>query len=488
MLSEDLRKIEGVNPLDQKLSLNNKPKRHEAMIDEGDSEVPTGDFQPTTGQTKAIVVIPIKNEESGFVVQKDVETTLECHIPPSAANGRWSATMMGSSLVRGPMGCGSGSLLVHYAAIPKKIMLTTGATVGDDANMTYGCSYNTRNQNHSLSLVLPTSDPRGLVFKTTQNLRACIISNTLNIKQHQTLPDLEVSIKSKTRLPVNAAISLCGRKGKPSKFQVQVCPLQSRKTKSKLSLSWKNGWSLEMALNQMLGNKHSWVGLAVKHSRKGLSWIFSFIRGNISIHVPVTIAPVSYDFTYAMQGVSLSLLSGMVHEAVKELWGPSGDRNKEIQQTELHLKKGKAKAEAQQQKDLMMKQAKMRTKVEDDKAGLVIKNAIYWVPGGDTWDVTTQLQFWVNESTLALPASSKRDLLGFYDVSADSLQAKEGSASWWSGFFKILEPKHVHVNKVPKLRVEYNYNDSPFWIVISDNDPLSLPSKDGVIMPENTVQ
>jgi hypothetical protein len=245
-----------------------------------------------------------------------------------------------------------------------------------------------------------------------------------------------------------------------------------------------------MVLNQMLGNKHSWVGLAVEHSRKGLSWIFSFIRGDITIRVPVMIVPVSHDFTYAMQGVSLSLLAGLVQEAVKELWGQAdaGDTHKEIQQTERHLKKGKAKAEAQLQKELMVKQAKMRTKIEDDKAGLVIKRAVYWVPGGDTWDVTTQLQFWVNESTLALPASSKRDLLGFYDVSANSLQPEEGSASWWSGFFEIEEPKHVNVNKVPKLRVEYNFNDSPFWIVISDNDPLSLPSSKGVIMPENTIQ
>ena len=46
----------------------------------------------------------------------------------------------------------------------------------------------------------------------------------------------------------------------------------------------------------------------------------------------------------------------------------------------------------------------------------MILKATYWCR--DTvLDVTVPLRFWVTESTLALPEGTKRDMLGFYDIS-----------------------------------------------------------------------
>ena len=491
--SRDVPSMEGApSLLDQELSLNHKPTYFDSSGDD-DADSSDGHFPlQSIGGAKSIVVLPVKNEEHGFVVQKDVEASLECHIPPSAADGRWSATLQGSSLVRGPVGCASGTLSVHYAAYPKTLLLSTGATFGDDANMTYACSYNSRNQQHQISIVVPkASEPRGLILQTKRNFRACVMSSAFSFNQSQILPDLDLSISSKTTLPIHANLSISGRQRIPTAFQFQVSPVKSSKTTSTVSLSWNRSWSLEMAVYQMLGTKHSWVGLAVQHSRRGLTWIFSFIRGDVTVCVPINLVPISHDIaSYTMQGASLSILTWAIQEAVMELWAQvePGEKSKETNREQNLLKKGKARTEAQQQKELMVKQANSRAKLEGEKAGLVIKKAVYWIEGGDSWDVTTQLQFWVVDSTLVFPTSSKRDLLGFYDVSVGSQQAREESSSWWSGFFHVEELTSEGRQSLPKLRVEYLFNDTPYCITISDDEALSLPSSRGTRITPNEVK
>ena len=107
----------------------------------------------------------------------------------------------------------------------------------------------------------------------------------------------------------------------------------------------------------------------------------------------------------------------------------------------------KAREDALRQVNLMIRQAQSTTKNEEAIGGLVIIKAVYGVmdsasrqwlsrskrrmkeddedihnnlPTRDTYtmDATTQLQFWVANSTLHLPKLSKKHLLGFYDVLA----------------------------------------------------------------------
>ena len=65
-----------------------------------------------------------------------------------------------------------------------------------------------------------------------------------------------------------------------------------------------------------------------------------------------------------------------------------------------------------------MQQGQSCVEAEQLKQGLVIRQALYQVTGGDCWDVTAQLQFWTEHSSLELSCSSKQNLLGFYNVTA----------------------------------------------------------------------
>jgi hypothetical protein len=148
------------------------------------------------------------------------------------------------------------------------------------------------------------------------------------------------------------------------------------------------------------------------------------------------------------------------------------------------MKQNKARSDAEQQQKLMSRQAKSRAKLENSKKGLVIRNAVYRVIGGDSWDVTTPLQFWTENSSLELPPSSKKDLLGFYNVAGVKKNEEIVNPSWlaqlWGEPTLVSEPKAP----TPTLTVQYYYAKRLYEITIEDDEQLVLPSSKAAPVPE----
>ena len=95
--------------------------------------------------TKATMELPLKWDGNTLKVEKNIRTSIVCGIPASVNNGQWSATVSGSSLVRGPLGCASGSMnLSYHPSILKGSQLHGGLQVGDQASVGVGGLIRTR--------------------------------------------------------------------------------------------------------------------------------------------------------------------------------------------------------------------------------------------------------------------------------------------------------------------------------------------------------
>lgn len=180
----------------------------------------------------------------------------------------------------------------------------------------------------------------------------------------------------------------------------------------------------------------------------------------------------------------------------------------------------KAKEDALRQVHLMEQQARATTKKEEETGGLVIVNAVYGVMDNEsrrwlsrrnrrgreedyhTIDATTQLQFWVANSALYLPALSKKHLLGFYDVLAyvgedewvtiqedesreklnlnNSIRsAQTGFAQllgiWWKGTpcYETMKRRDLKV----VLSIRYRFEDQLHDMMFDDDQAVELPSR-----------
>jgi len=172
------------------------------------------------------------------------------------------------------------------------------------------------------------------------------------------------------------------------------------------------------------------------------------------------------------------------------------------------------------QQRLMTRQANSRMDAERKRNGLIIVKALYHVvdvvvENNDTdatsplveLDVTIPLQFWVSDSTLRLTSSSKRNLLGFYDLRKDLNGSPQGSSKsvpvtsvslpgdtmtpnlivqlreWLTGFWRPACDARIPVKEDEdgddhyrlRLQVDYTYGGITHQIVIDDEDELILP-------------
>jgi hypothetical protein len=175
------------------------------------------------------------------------------------------------------------------------------------------------------------------------------------------------------------------------------------------------------------------------------------------------------------------MISIVIQDVIADLCklNVSPEEREKLRQEHNRMKRDKARKDAEQQKKLMLRQAQSRAKAEQAKRGLVIRQAVYQVPGGDSWDVTAQLQFWTENSSLELPSSSKQNLLGFYNVAA-SINNDEAEGTWWPKFWK--RSKSQSKSQTPTLTVQYYFANRPYEITILDKEPLILPSSKAIPM------
>jgi Domain of unknown function (DUF3395) len=258
-------------------------------------------------------------------------------------------------------------------------------------------------------------------------------------------------------------------------------------------------WQVGASLVQSLHSSMATVGLGVRlYSTRGLEWVLSWTRGEATVRIPVLVSSGIAN-VHIGQVLYFGMLSFLIQEAIAEMWGWKHlDTQKPVEKREGSIPvvpKGKARHAAEVQQGLMARQAKRKLRDETDKAGLVIHEATYAVEGGDSWNVSVPLQFWVNQSSLTLPPKPKSHLLGFFDLvvnetaeSSDVAEVGEQpkhSSPWWKDAWNDLmahplatsdRPSATALMPVPTLEVLYEFQGQRYQIQILDGEELVLPN------------
>lgn len=245
-------------------------------------------------------------------------------------------------------------------------------------------------------------------------------------------------------------------------------------------------------------------GVGLEHTpMSGLKWLLRYERPEgVAVHIPIFVSRV-FSHTYFNDVIWWSALSVLVDETIGALtqtpqtstdsFTPSkcniiSDKMTSIQGEQRWLFSSKATFNAEKQASIMRPIAAVKRKRETDCNGLVIIKAIYYRQSsahGASLNVTDQLQFYVKNSALVLPASSKSLLLGFSQVEHQTMPQPESSHSHAnkennSILSRLLnrgdkdEPAH---EETFMLSVRYKFKDSVYETSVGDNDSLYLPNE-----------
>jgi hypothetical protein len=296
---------------------------------------------------------------------------------------------------------------------------------------------------------------------------------------------------SMTNSKVEGGLGWNLRQPKNLQLRLGIRPRLSEHRRAHLYWHWKLGlWQVGASMVQSLHSQAATIGMGLRIvSTRGLEWVFSWNRGDASIRIPVIISR-TLDSATLGQTLYLSLVSFLFQEALADIWGwtnPPETTTRALSETVADVQK--RKEDAVLQRDLMLRQAKRKKRDEEEKEGLVIHEAVYRVVGGDAWDATAQLQFWVTHSSLSLPAMPKHELLGFYDITAgrkkDDASKTSLAESWWRGAWDDLWDATATGSKskptlkkgpVPTLTVRYDFRGQQYQMTVKDHEALMLPN------------
>lgn len=226
------------------------------------------------------------------------------------------------------------------------------------------------------------------------------------------------------------------------------------------------------------------------------TWIWELTYNNSSFRVPIPVLhlgtvtdPVSFYQQKFFYGIYCMLLQSLVADILQD-----DEETKQENLEEEHdkaervsdLSSSKTKRDAMLQVALMESVAERRRFTERQRNGLVISQATYLLEERNgpeiqlvTMDATTQLQYWVSNGRLYLPALPKSCLLGFYDLRTE-IKGRSGShkRDWriWKLFLRrSVSPDQQPVE--PQLRVRYSFQGYVYEVTSVDRDALSLPSQ-----------
>jgi len=274
-----------------------------------------------------------------------------------------------------------------------------------------------------------------------------------------------------------------------------------------VGIQWKASWTRAVT-------SFSKFSMGISHSfTKGLVWLISWKQEEISLNIPITVS-LATSPGYNFQMFYLTLLTSLIDMAMDDIltsvWTENkvrGDEQNELvrRHEERLLELDKVKLDAERQVELMRPAANAKRSTEESKDGLVIVKATYYLEGGNThMDATVQLQFWVMNSRLQLPATSKSHMLGFYQLETkpsiheSSLNGNNTiSTSWIEWVRGLLEfsesnndtekedPTASTHKSSPKLSVRYTYRGNLYETTISDEAPLTLPSPHAMQLGES---
>jgi hypothetical protein len=250
------------------------------------------------------------------------------------------------------------------------------------------------------------------------------------------------------------------------------------------------GVEVKTIFARALSSYVSW-SMGIKHAtQSGLVWLLQLERNDIVFRIPITIisrmSPVYWENL-----LLLSLISFLIDETISDMISGSGlveTQKNSLKRESSLLVNEKSRQEAEQQVRLMIKTAETCRVREEGCNGLVIRKATYWVDGGESMDATTQLQFWVNDSKIQLPATPKSDLLGFYKLATAS-EVSKANQSWWDSWFSWLSSNKSNdpIAAIPKLTVRYAFDLNVYEITIEDSAELVLPKSNVFCLGQSDV-
>ena len=311
-----------------------------------------------------------------------------------------------------------------------------------------------------------------------------------------------------------------------------------------------------------LSSQFSRLGVGIRHVCKNIWdpklwkqgdiwWILQFERGDAIFYIPIVIYPIAtatfdsfirlFYASFASLAVDaivgellcgttsvlrvkclqLLLGKGCIENDILNSAGDADIRQQQAEDSMMDHHVGIAREKALKQRDAMKKQAISSAKKESEQGGLVIIKAIYgvmndnhqWVSKRNERDETTrlcaldatvQLQFWVNNGSLLLPATSKKNMLGFYNVldyvdkaewmygnsfrksdkESDVIQSNifQKAYQWWNG--EEPEPTKSKRNLDVVLSVRYKYENTVYDVTFLDTEEAELPSSRSKVVLE----
>jgi hypothetical protein len=241
----------------------------------------------------------------------------------------------------------------------------------------------------------------------------------------------------------------------------------------------------------------------------GLKWLLRYEHPDkgVTIQIPIFVSSFLSQ-SYLNDVVWWSALSFLVDETIGEL--VQTQTSTDPSDSSIHSKcntiydkmtanrdeqqwfvSSKAAFHAVKQASNMRPIAALKRNRETARNGLVIIRATYYrqesAPGASI-DVTEQLQFFVHNSCLVLPASSKSMLLGFSQFQRDRRQIRHtisdhksmrSYASKMKAFVSRLWIhdccKDEHAQEEVMLTVRYKFKGDVFETTVRDNGSLQIP-------------
>jgi len=397
-------------------------------------------------------------------------------------NERWNASFHGSSVIRGSTGYTSAQGDMSYR-IGSLGNIRGGLIVGEHKEVVIGGQ--TRYGKSQLSATISTRASQLSKWRSSLSASHVFGKGTVrtNVSLQPSRPtNYLVSFASRTmhKWQVGLGWSL-----QRPLLSLSLTPKLSARRLLHLSATWRGKamWHFGVDLTQTLESAAR-VGIGVWcYSSKGMCWVISWTDTELSLRIPITIGSTANPWFTSLQMLFVSILTHAISDMVGRLVSleQGGGEATKTKESSLQTKRKTAQQGAIQQQALMKRQAESRRAQEEEKNGLIIQKAVYHIQGGDEFDVTVPLQFWVSDSFLELPESSKKNMFGFYDISIEQKVERESdvTSNWLAGFWE--SPKQAEGSSAsrisPRLTIRYKFNGVAYKITIQDLESLTLPSQ-----------
>lgn len=432
-----------------------------------------------------------KNNSTNTTLSVDSTSVAMRWTVPPKRGARWSASFASRSVSRRKLGYLTCTSRVGYDLLPST-QLYTELDFGAHSHATVGTYYRlSRTSAIQVGIGSVPYTASGAMAISVQGRRNFLKDRiggtmTLGMDTRRHFHVLQLGLRTLVdRIPVISLNANIGVNASP--FEVAV---ENQRGLVSVGIGRTGNVILNGMARRSLSNSAALCVGVRAAGRRGISWLFQLERGDFVMTIPVMVC-TRFDGSSAIVMMYLTFLSGLIDGIIGDFIGATkakylatngeddnaNDGSSTMRNTVSSLSLDKVREDAERQTSLMQRQATSKRKYEEAKKGLVIEQAVYYVEGagGGKLDVPVQLQFWVTDSSLYLPSTSKSNLLGFYDVRGTQQKNDDAvsSLSWKSVWRRFWSEPDV---AIPKLYVRYKFEGDEFEVSILDDEELILPS------------